>query len=246
MNAVVSAEAVVSRNPTSEIGMVARANELHRAGVVDQCVELFRIVAQLKDEVMRKRETTWSAYVAKNFSFKLATADNYARIGRSPNALGAGPVRRLHASGRPGYRKPEKPATAIKSEPDIVDAEVIETQVAPDAGLEDLHVTAAKTIATLDAQIAREDGTTVLKSISAQFDDIAARIPYAPGSKGPASCYRWADASPLMRLLALESAKKNTHGRVFDVVMLADLLGVSKQFEEQVKMKITQAREAPE
>jgi hypothetical protein len=54
------AEAVVSRDPTTEGGMVARANELHRAGIVQQCMELFRIVEQLKKNVLRER-SEWTA-----------------------------------------------------------------------------------------------------------------------------------------------------------------------------------------
>jgi len=100
-----TATAVVLREASTEMGLIARANELHRAGVVDQCIELFTIVAKLKAEVMRKREMPWKDFVKKNFAFSLATADNYARIGRTPNALGA--VRHLHASGRIGYEKPK-------------------------------------------------------------------------------------------------------------------------------------------
>jgi hypothetical protein len=104
------ADAIVSRDPTTEGGMVARANELHRAGIVRQCVELFGLVAQLKAGVLRDRATTWKEYVEKNFTFSLATADNYARIGRGdPTVLTPlGAVRHLHQSGRPGHKAAKK------------------------------------------------------------------------------------------------------------------------------------------
>lgn len=96
----------IAAEPTTDSGMVARANELHRTGVVQQCADLFRIVAQIKETVRRKGEISWSAFVAQNFEFSLATADNYARIGRDrPNLLTPlGAVRHLHPSGKPGHQ----------------------------------------------------------------------------------------------------------------------------------------------
>jgi hypothetical protein len=121
----VVAEAIVSHDPTTEGGMVARANELHRAGIVQQCMELFRIVSQLKKNVLRVRLTTWKEYVEKNFTFSLATADNYARIGRGEPAVltALGAVRHLHQSGRPGH----KPAKKTISKEEMATAAEAET-----------------------------------------------------------------------------------------------------------------------
>lgn len=129
-SSIVTAHAVVSLDPTTEGGMVARANELHRAGIVQKCMELFRIVAQLKKNVLRGRATTWKEYVEKNFTFSLATADNYARIGRGdPTVLTAlGAVRHLHQSGRPGHKAAKK--TISKEEmATATEAEAIEKPI---------------------------------------------------------------------------------------------------------------------
>lgn len=129
----VIAEAIVLAEPKTATGMIARANELHRAGVVDRCAELFRIVAHLKDEVLRERMSTWKDFVEKNFTFSLATADNYARVGRgTPTVLTAlGAIRHLHPSGQPGQKAKKK--TVSKEEMAAAsEAETTEKKTAPD------------------------------------------------------------------------------------------------------------------
>jgi hypothetical protein len=203
----------------SEPSLIARANELHRAGIVQRCAELFRIVAKLKADVLRKRAATWKEYVATNFTFSLATADNYARIGHGPNPLGAAPVRHLHASGRPGYQKPEPKVTervpTIKSvAPDVVDAEIVSTRT--------------------------KDETTA-PLLADPFVALAAHIPHDPKRKGPPGSYRWTEACSTMRTLAMMAwNERKTYPRagIYSVVLLMDLLGVEQELVEYLSRKL--------
>lgn len=179
--------------------MVARANELHHAGVVDRCIELFRIVSQLKEEVRGRRDITWKDYVEKNFTFGLATADNYARIGRTPNALGAGAVRHLHASGRVGYQRPTI-ARAPKIEASkAVDAEIVAVPESSQLPIADHH--------DRDERVGPDE------------------------RRGPGH-YRWTpDAKGLeakVQAVATSLNREARHERLFYVVLLADLVGLTR------------------
>lgn len=160
--AVVTADAVVSIKPVTEAGMVGRINQLCREGVIEKCRELYNLVATLKSQV-RARGDNWTLFVAKNFTFSLQSANNYVRL--AANGV-SGPVRHLHASGRPGYQKPttDRVPSIKSSKTVVVDAEIIEkattTTASPgDDALDDLRATAAKADATFDRQIADEKAT---------------------------------------------------------------------------------------
>ncbi len=81
----------------------------------------------------------------------------------------------------------------------------------------------------LSGSVTKKNADAAASSITAELNKLAAMIPSEPKGKGPTASHRWHETSPLMRTLALhvwQERKKHPNNLMFNVLLLADLLGV--------------------
>jgi hypothetical protein len=198
---------VTSNITTTNAQEINEAHRLARASAetaVQHAVRCGQLLIQQRKAMKYGEFTPW---VKQNCEFSQATANNYMKAAKNPNALGIS-LRGLFPSGRPEYKASIKTAKNNTSKKVIRAVEVIEDDGSGDTD--------------------PSESTRVVDHNGDAHDDDHRH----QGSYRPEACWRWEDASPSMQRIAREFSRRSKRERLYQVVLLADLLGVAGRYQE--------------
>lgn len=196
---------------------INQEHRLARAKFAEHAMECGRLLLAQKERVGYGNFIKW---IEANCEFSTATANNYMKVAKNPSALGkSGAIRRLYPSGfadAPKKISAEKPAKKNSAEATTQTKNPDEVPP-PDADVQ--------------PRIIESDSPLISGAPSAC--SLAERKRPVRRVDPPAH-YRWYNAGAEMRALATKFAKKNKHERIYQVVLLMDLLEVYDDMDEHL------------